>query len=543
MGVKTNILLGGLAVAGIGLGTSALVMAFLNQPARQVTGTLTTTNTESVAGYKLDADAGEHAIILTHLMDGGNALVTWHCGKMMTGARHDYTGTFREMSGALVFDEDPAELKAIALRFLVESMIGYGRDHPAPAALTNTVIEQRWFDWEQFPEASFEATTFLPIDLEAAETIASDLEDANVLIQGVFSLNGITAEMSVPAVVTIAGNQVHLEARLNFNRHDFGVSGTNLPGTTVDDDVTIHCIIKGSTDPSSAMAMLADQLQAQTEVAIRQADEIQVLQNQIALMADQIATLDRRVAQTGSGQVIDVEDLAETLEITDPVTLQTYEMILVPGDSAAGINPFYMMKYEVTWDQFKTFGLSEDLMDDPEEFNRLNTIDLRPSRGYGDMAKGMNFGQHPALAMSRLNAERFVDWLNERSDKRFRIPTESEWELALRLGGNDPSATEPPEDIRQIAITGFEFESAPVGSREPNALGIHDMLGNVAEWVTGTGAERVVRGGSFDDDLVFGAWRQIEDQNVWNAGYPQAPVTKWWYVDAIHVGLRLVCDP
>jgi formylglycine-generating enzyme required for sulfatase activity len=159
------------------------------------------------------------------------------------------------------------------------------------------------------------------------------------------------------------------------------------------------------------------------------------------------------------------------------------------------------------------------------------------------MSENMGFGDRPALRMSRLNAERFVDWLNEHTGKNFRIPTEDEWELALRLGGNDPNATDAPANVLDIAVTDNDFETLPVGSKEPNALGIYDMIGNVSEWVTATGAERAVRGGSFMDVAPHGGMREVEDMGIWNAGYPNDPKSKWWYVDAYDVGLRLVCDP
>lgn len=85
----------------------------------------------------------------------------------------------------------------------------------------------------------------------------------------------------------------------------------------------------------------------------------------------------------------------------------------------------------------------------------------------------------------------------------------------------------------------------PVGGLEPNALGLHDLLGNAAEWVTGTGDERVVRGGHYllPAAELSADWRAVEDLSVWNASYPQHhPDDPGVRRDAPFVGFRLVCE-
>ena len=108
----------------------------------------------------------------------------------------------------------------------------------------------------------------------------------------------------------------------------------------------------------------------------------------------------------------------------------------------------------------------------------------------------------------------FIDWLNARADgSRYRLPTEAEWEYAARAG---TSGDRYSEDLDSIAW--YEGNSGdrthPVGQKSPNAWGLHDMLGNVWEWVqdwtgdypggsvtdpqgSGSGSNRLARGGSW----------------------------------------------
>src|SRR5439155_1020145 len=73
-----------------------------------------------------------------------------------------------------------------------------------------------------------------------------------------------------------------------------------------------------------------------------------------------------------------------------------------------------------------------------------------------------------------------------------------------------------------------------------------DMLGNVAEWVTGTdsGGRPVVRGGSWNDppDHVSPTARARQTP-AWNETDPQFPKSRWWLADAPFVGFRIVREP
>ncbi|MDX9995226.1 MAG: SUMF1/EgtB/PvdO family nonheme iron enzyme [Rhodocyclaceae bacterium] len=110
-------------------------------------------------------------------------------------------------------------------------------------------------------------------------------------------------------------------------------------------------------------------------------------------------------------------------------------------------------------------------------------------------------------------------------DRRFRLPTEAEWEYACRGGGRQEQfgGTPPPEGANTAEYADRHGEGTlPVGSFPPNALGLHDMSGNLWEWVSDVyaadaylrhtrtdphyqaeGPARLLRGGGWSHDAFF----------------------------------------
>lgn len=85
----------------------------------------------------------------------------------------------------------------------------------------------------------------------------------------------------------------------------------------------------------------------------------------------------------------------------------------------------------------------------------------------------------------------------------YSLPTEMEWEFACRAGSSAPFHG-PPERVGWLENNSGGW-SQNVGLLEPNAFGLHDMHGNVAEWCLDVadpeGRERAIRGGSWDSNL------------------------------------------
>ena len=105
-------------------------------------------------------------------------------------------------------------------------------------------------------------------------------------------------------------------------------------------------------------------------------------------------------------------------------------------------------------------------------------------------------GQHPATCLSYNDFQKYLDWLSARTGKRYRFPTEAEWEYVAnsstgstnqcrRLNAADksfhkafPRANWPQADCDDgVSVAG------PVGRYAANSLGVHDMAGNQAEFV------------------------------------------------------------
>ena len=108
--------------------------------------------------------------------------------------------------------------------------------------------------------------------------------------------------------------------------------------------------------------------------------------------------------------------------------------------------------------------------------------------GYSPNDRGRGRENRPVINVSWDDAQLYIDWLNSKTNSGFRLPTEAEWEYAARAA----TTTEYPwgNDIGSNQANckndncGDSYENtAPVGSFQENAWGLHDMHGNVWEWV------------------------------------------------------------
>jgi formylglycine-generating enzyme required for sulfatase activity len=113
----------------------------------------------------------------------------------------------------------------------------------------------------------------------------------------------------------------------------------------------------------------------------------------------------------------------------------------------------------------------------------------------------------PVERVSWRDAQEFITKLNQMTGKRYRLPTEAEWEYAARGGArNRGYKFSGSNHIEEVAWYARTSGTARVGTRKPNELRIFDMSGNVSEWVNDrygnydhvpAGDYRVLRGGSW----------------------------------------------
>jgi len=182
---------------------------------------------------------------------------------------------------------------------------------------------------------------------------------------------------------------------------------------------------------------------------------------------------------------------------------------------------FWMGRHEVTVGQFRRFlqasgyvpeseadgtggyGWRADY--DPATTRRGDAFEGRDKR-YSWRNPGFQQGDdHPVVNITWNDAQALADWLSKTEGRRYRLPTEAEWEYAARAGtrsryhsGDDPASLLKAANIfdadsarhwphwQVMALKGSDGYAftAPVGRFAPNAWGLHDMHGNAWEWVS-----------------------------------------------------------
>jgi formylglycine-generating enzyme required for sulfatase activity len=133
-------------------------------------------------------------------------------------------------------------------------------------------------------------------------------------------------------------------------------------------------------------------------------------------------------------------------------------------------------------------------------FARRSRVDWRS--GYDGRDAGED---DPVLHVSAKDAQAYAEWLSKESGRHYRLPSEAEFEYALRAGGDTTypwgDAPDPPPETGNLtgaadrspggrnwanAFAGYGdgyWGPAPVASFAANAFGLHDLAGNVSEWV------------------------------------------------------------
>ena len=115
------------------------------------------------------------------------------------------------------------------------------------------------------------------------------------------------------------------------------------------------------------------------------------------------------------------------VELAIPGTSMTIEMLPVPppGDPPS----FKMSATEIPWEAYDAFVFRLD-RPDPNLPAGVDAV-ARPSQPYITMDRAFGHAGYPVISVSFLGAKSFCEWLTERTGRKFRLPTEAEWELSL----------------------------------------------------------------------------------------------------------------
>jgi len=230
-----------------------------------------------------------------------------------------------------------------------------------------------------------------------------------------------------------------------------------------------------------------------------------------------------------------------------PVAAYKIDMLPIPGSPDGKIKPFYMSRTELGWEAFDVYiyKLDEEAGKGPKKPDAVS----RPTKPYLPPDRGFGHEGFAAISMSYKNADEFCKWLSVQTGKAYRLATEAEWEHAARAGAPAEKPTEGimPGGAKLEECAWFDANADdsphPVGKKKPNAWGLCDMLGNVAEWVAGADGKPVTKGGCYQDEAAQLTLTARQPQaSSWNSSDPQVPKSKWWLSDGPFVGFRIVCE-
>ena len=192
-----------------------------------------------------------------------------------------------------------------------------------------------------------------------------------------------------------------------------------------------------------------------------------------------------------------------------------------PAHKVTFARPFAMGKYEVTFDEWDACRAASGCDHDPDDHK-------------------WGRGRRPVMNVTHDQAKGYVAWLARKTGFAYRLPSEAEWEYAARAGTTSEYfwGDQPGQNRANCRDCGAEWSakgSGPVGSFPANPWGLHDLHGNVWEWVedcwnpsyagapadgapwlAGNCGRRVMRGGSwyYFSRNSRSAWRFSNDFRV-----------------------------
>lgn len=222
-------------------------------------------------------------------------------------------------------------------------------------------------------------------------------------------------------------------------------------------------------------------------------------------------------------------------------TVRTPAGTVEVGGATIGIGALAVSTTEITWDLYDVYLFGLDLPEEGEDVDGVS----RPSKPYVPPDRGYGHAGFPAIGMTRHGAMEFCRWLTAKTGETYRLPTRAEWVYLARADGSRTSS------VWHEGNSGYTTHA--VGKQTPNAWGLHETLGSVAEWLAPDtvigpdGDASITRptaaGGSFIDPLdACTPASMLVQKSGWNASDPQIPKSRWWLADCDFVGFRVVRD-
>ena len=255
-----------------------------------------------------------------------------------------------------------------------------------------------------------------------------------------------------------------------------------------------------------------------------------------------------------------------------PIPAGEIELKIVGSNERAivAIEPLWVGKYEVTWAEY------EQYMVEYTNFKKIANPQLAADATYVT-APTMLYSpdsvyefsptkEHPACTMTQFAARQYTKWLSLQLKERYRLPTAAEW-MYVSAAGDLPQRLDA-KVLAQFAVCESEQKGPNVvGSRKPNAWGLHDILGNVSEWVIDGQADggqvRSAGKHSVFDAIEWtnsryghwalgGNWRSLYDDcsvfskeiciDEWWSEDAEVPMSPWWMTSGpwVTIGFRIV---
>ena len=236
------------------------------------------------------------------------------------------------------------------------------------------------------------------------------------------------------------------------------------------------------------------------------------------------------------------------------------------------VDPFWIGKYEVTWDEYEPYMITEVSR---EKHGARRDYDAKvhtvvdgvsqPTPPYTEMSFGMGQLGFPAISMTQHAANKYCQWLTAQTGHFYRLPTEAEWEYACRAGTSTAYSFGADEKLTDYAwySSNSSEKYQKIGLKKPNPWGLFDMHGNVREWTADKFAEnyfeliaenadnpfikptklypRSARGGGWADDFdQCRSAARVGSEEAWKETDPQLPQSIWYHTDAPWIGFRII---